>query len=381
MRSIFDAAAERVPVPQGDVGAVVQRGGARRRGRIAARVASLAVVVAVGGGAVTILGGQDTRPVPARPGDVHQSVRRLVPVVMDEPPSDVALADDVADARAATVAFHAFLSVSGRELAFGYEDLERSGETWQARFVQVPPLSRIERRLRRLELEVVTVAESRRMEHLELGRRAERLGESKDDTRGAEARSIGRHMRELRREMRRLERDIRRLDHEVAEIETRQRQVRERMPSYTAKLTIVERDGRLVVDDVATDSPEAARLRTAIGYAEEAAEVDVWGNDYYDARFVRERPDGVHVELRSFWTGPLSSAYQEMCYPEVVDRSGRVVHNRPHPSVPPDVRQPYFGAPPNEDRRDGGTHSFGFEYEGDVDDLELRMQCMWRIAP
>lgn len=380
VRSMFDDAVEGVPLPPGDLGAVVQRGTARRRRRIATRIAALSTVALVGGGLAAILGGQEVRPVPAGPDDVPSLRARLVPVVMEGPSPfpELAPAPDRADARAVAVAFHALLG-SAPQWHLGYEGFERSGDEWHVRFVQGTPATRTERKLRELELSLDTALLRAETEMLELEARAEDLRAALEEARGDKAAALRRNARAARRTEARARARVSELKRQVAAIEEQQREVRGALPSYEVVVTVAQRDGTVLVEDVTTDSPDAAALRGAIGYAERADSVDIWGYDWYRPRF--RASDGtkanVRVEVLGFWMGPLAAPYEERCRPQVLGR-GRVVWTLPRPDDPPGAPEHWDGPPPTEDMRDGLARSFGVEYAGDPDELSLSMLCEWR---
>ena len=375
-RSLFEAAEERVLVPPADLGAVVRRGRARRRCRMATGVVSALVVAVAGGAAAAILGGQDSRPVPVTPPDVHRPSERLVPVVMEGPTPfrELASADELADARAITVAFHAFLEGTGRRYNFDYEGFDDFEDKWRVRFAQFPPPSREEYRLRRLQRVVESQAERLRAERAELGAAARALREEKEARR---ARRLLAELRDARRDMKRM---IRRQGREMAALQERRQRLLGHPRPYVTELTIVEQEGTLVVEDVNTDSPEATSLSDAIGYSEPVAEVDAWGADYFDATFRRRAgpTDDVAVEVFGFWTGPLYSAYEETCRPQVVTRAGKVVWTERRIDAPPGARGLYQGAPEREETRDNLLVRFEIDYRGHVGGLSLRMLCAWR---
>lgn len=382
VRSMFDAAAENVPVPPGDVGAVVRRGATRRRKRIAAGLVSASVILAATGGAVAIFGGQDARPLPARVGDDRTPGSRLVPLVMRGPTPMPVLGSeqDRADARAVTVAFHAFLEGSRRQYLFDYEGFERQGNAWLVRFVQFAPPTPHEDQLRELEVELETAAERLRTQRFDMRRDAQRLVEELRDSLREEARELQSHLAALRRRMRQLEDRIRPYARRVAAVEADQKTLASRRPSWTVDLTVAESDGMIFVQDVTTDSPDAASLRRIVGHAERSSSVDAWGADYYDAVLRPQEPpnDGIGVEVRYFWTGPLYAPYEETCAQQVVGPDGKVVVTRPPRRFPPGGEHHYTTSPSDEDGRDGATISFGFDYDGDAADLSLRVVCEWR---
>lgn len=382
LRSTFDAAAENVPVPPGDVGAVVRRGATRRRKRIAAGLVSASVILVATGGAIAIFGGQEDRPVPVRVGDDRTPGSRLVPLVMKGPTPMPALGSeqDRADARAVTVAFHAFLEGSRRQYLFDYERFERQGDAWLVRFVQFPPPTSQEDRLRDLEVALRTAAVRVRTQRFEMRRDAQRLVEELRDAKAEEARELHSHLAALRQRIRRLTDDIRPYARRVAAVEADRETLASRRPSWTVDLTVAERDGTIFVEDVATDSPDAASLRRIVGYAERASSVDAWGADYYDAVLRPQEPpnDGIGVEVRYFWTGPLYAPYEETCAQQVLGPDGKVLVTRPPRRFPPGGVHHYTTSPSDEDGRDGAMVSFGFDYDGDAADLSLRVVCEWR---
>lgn len=380
VRSMFEAAGEALRVPQGDLGAVMQRGAARRRRRIVARIASLSAVTLLGVGLAAILAGQEGRPVPAGPADVHRLRSRLVPVVMEgpSPPPQLAPASDRADARAVAVAFHALLGTAPR-WHLGYEGFERSDDRWRVRFVQGTPATATERELRELELRLDTTLAEVESEQLELDARAGDVRVSLQKAHDDDVAQLKELLRAVARTMLRVGAKAAELERQIARVEERQRELRELQPSWDVVVTVAQGDGLVFVEDVTTDSPDAAALRRAVGYAEDAAAVDIWGYDWFRPRF---RPiDGtnanVRVEVLGFWMGPLAAPYEERCRPQVV-AGGRVLWTQPRPNDPPGAPEHWDGPPPSEDMRDGLGLSFGLEYEGDLDDLSLRMLCEWR---
>lgn len=373
-RSWFEGVEERVVVPPGDLGAVVRRGRTRRRRRTATGLVSAVVVAVAGWGAAAVLGGQDARPVPATPDEVQHSGERLVPVLMEgRPPSPkLASPDELADARAITVALHAFLEGTSRRYDFDYAGFGDFEDEWWVRFEQFPGPSPKEQALHDLQREL-----ERRVERLHAQLEAvradeDRLRETLDEARGRDARRLRRSVAVLRRESRTLEEEIRKGRRRGLVVLNRRRSLFNQPPPYRTEVTVEERDGMLVVDDVSTNSPDIESLLDTIGYSEPVGGVDAWGTDYYDATFRRRAgpTDHVRVEVFGFWTGPLSSPYEERCRPQVVTRSGEVAWRSPS--------WPYEGAPRRDEIRDGGRLELGFEYDGDVGDLSLRMLCDWR---
>ncbi|HYO61377.1 MAG TPA: hypothetical protein VEU29_05715 [Actinomycetota bacterium] len=374
VRSAFDDTVDRVPVPPGDLAAVVRRGRARRLRRIATMLASVSVVVVAGWGAAAILGGQDVRTVPGTVDPTPPAPGRLVPVVTKgrSPSPELAPADEIADARAITVGFHAFLEGTGRRFEFDYEGFGGSDGTWWIRFAQSPPPLRQETRLQEVQERAEAEARDLRGHRAELREAVRRLRNALQSAAGQEARDVRRRLDRSRRERRRLDEVVARVERNVARIQAQRRRLLGVPRPYRTEITVVERDGMLVVDDVYTDSPEAAALRSSIGYAEPVADVDAWGADYYDATF-RPRTgsaDGVVVEAFGFWTGPLHSRYEERCRPRVFDRAGEVVWTGP--------LGVYETAPRRDEIRDRLRIELGLGYDGDSGDLSLRMLCEWR---
>lgn len=372
-RSLFEGVEERVVVPPGDLAAVVRRGRTRRRRRMAAGVVSALVVGVAGWGTAAILGGQDSRPVPATPPDVHRPIERLVPVLMEgpEPLPKLASADELADARAISVGFHAFLEGTGRRYEFDYAGFGDFEDEWWVRFEQFPPPSPEERGLRQLQRELERHLERLHARRVALRADVERLREALDDT--TDARRLRRSVAVLRGESRTLTEEIRRSRRQELVILNRRRRLFNQPSPYRTEVTVVERDGMLVVEDVSTNSPEIDSLLDAIGYSEPVEQVDAFGADYYDATF-RPRSGSVHgadVEAFGFWTGPLSSPYEESCRPRVVSRAGEVVWT----GRPP----PYESAPRRDEVRDSLLVRLGIDYRGDVGDLSLTMVCDWRM--
>jgi hypothetical protein len=373
-RSLFEGVEERIPVPPGDLGAVVRTGRGRRRRRLATGVVSAVVVAVAGWGAAEVLGGQDARPVPATPDEVRPSGERLVPVVTKGPaPSpDLASADDLADARAITVAFHAFLEGTGRRFEFDYEGFGDFRDEWWVRFAQYAPPSPKERALAKLQRELERRVERLQARLVALRADEERLLAVLQDARGEDARRLRRNVAALRGRDRTLREEIRKGRRRGLSVLNRRRGLFNEPAPYRTEVTVVERDGMLVVDNVFTDSPEIGSLVDTIGYSEPVASVDAWGADYYDATF-RPRDgagDGAHVEVFGFWTGPMAAPHEERCRPQVVTRSGEVVWT--------ERRGEYEAAPRREEIRDSLALRFDVDYAGDVGNLTLRMRCDWR---
>lgn len=376
LRSAFDAATEGISVPHGDLAAVMRRGTGRRRLRIAGGAASVVVVAALAWAGVAVTS-DEVRPVPAGPGEVPRLRSRLVPVVIDgpAPPPDLASPEDLAEARAVTVAFHALLGAAPT-WHLAYEGVERSDDAWKVRFVHFTPMTPVERELRKTELETLTSQLELESHELELEQAADRLAERLEEERRRpeQRRDLRRALRHLQREAQRVQARVVRLQAQVAGIELRRRRLRTRQPSWPVVVTIVQREGLVWVDHVTTDSPDAQALRAAAGYRERTSEIDAWGYDYFRPRF-REG-----VEVLGFWTGPLPAPYEERCRPQVL-ANGRVVWTQPRPDDPPGTPEHWEGPPPSEDRRDGVMLSFGSRYDGDPRDLSLRMLCEWRVKP
>ncbi|HEX2294524.1 MAG TPA: hypothetical protein VHN37_04370 [Actinomycetota bacterium] len=377
MRSLFDDASERVAVPPADLGAVVRRGEARRRRRIAGRAASLIVVALAGSAAGLILAGQEGSPLPATRDEAPEPGGRLVPVVMSGPSPwpELAAAEDLAAARAVTVAFHALLD-SATRYRFDYRGVEEVGGRWRVEFVEHGSLPPVLRELARARAHRTTQEAQVAANRAELAAHARRIRTALEEALGTDREpELRRSHRSVGEEVRRLERVAAQTAAEIEEIESRIRSFRRRQPSYRVFVTVAEAGGRVFVEDVTTASPNPS-IPDAIGYAERAADVDSWGADYFRLAFRRPdgRPDGVYVFVRPFWTGPLSSPYEERCRAQVTGPGGEAVWTQPEPHR----LTPFTSAPASEDARDGGQLRFGFDYEGTVSDLSLRMLCEWR---
>lgn len=379
VRSQFDGL-DRIAVPPGDLGWVVREGRARRRRRLATRLVSLSVLVAAAGGAAAIVAGQGGRPVSVGPHVPGRLASRLVPVQMEGPSPTPELASEDArgQARALTVAFHALLDRTRLE-RFDYRGIRRSGDAWLVEFVEAPS-TEPERALARARRELEAKAELLQQRLSELERAAERLAVRLDNAARDRSRWIESHHDALRRQVRRVRTEVERAASRADMARANEANLRSRAQTFPVTLVVTDRDDAVVVTEVRTESPNAAALRGAAGYAEQAEDVDTWGADYYALRFDRSgRADPtVTVWVRSFWTGPLNAPYEELCRPQVVRRNGRVVWTMPEADYPPGAREPYDDGPSEESLRDSAQIRFGVAYEGDVDDLSLRMLCEWR---
>jgi hypothetical protein len=291
---------------------------------------------------------------------------------------ELASATERADARAITVGFHAFLEGSGRRFDFDYEGFGGNDDTWWIRFAQYAPPPPVERELGEVQAALEAEAERLRARLLEARRAADRLRSELEEKETRHRRKVARLQRVSSQHVERLKEEMRAQLREVDVVERRRVRLAKREVSYRTEVTVVERDGVLVVEDVYTESPEAVSLEGVVGYTEQVAEVDMWGTDYYDATMRRRHGDDadVAVEVFGFWTSPLHSPYGERCNPVVRTRNGSVVWRQAGHS--PGAPEPYWNGPSREEVRDGRLLTFGFPYDGDVDGLRLRMVCDWR---
>lgn len=367
--SMFHDAAESVPIPPSDLGAVVRRGRSRRRRRLAVNLVSAAFVVLATWGVATIFAGQDMRPVPATPDEARGLGGRLVPVVMEGPPPfpELSSEEDRATARAVAVAFHALLSALP-DYDLDYEDVVRTGQGWSVRFLIAPAMEPVESSFGGEPGEVL-----RQIEEALHARRAV-VASLKADVERVREHGRGRRLRTLQENLKAAKVAARELEREARALRGRV----EGLGTHELVLMIEERDGMVLVDGVLAGSAGGSRYKGAAGYAEPKDDVDAWGADYYDAFFRRKDASTVDVFVRPFWTGPLYAPYEERCRAQVVERGGAVVWTQPEQPRVPGAPQHFDTAPSTEDARDGGQISFGVDYEGDLEDLSLRMLCEWR---
>ena len=276
---LFEVATSDVRTPRGDFESVV-RGGSRRR-RVRSGVA-LALSISVAGAALVgaaNLTGPEARPVPAGPKEVMPEVSTLVPETMEGrvPFRELASSEELATARAVTVAFHAFVRRTG------YRDLDYLGagptpEGWVVSFVH--------------RTDEEASAEEAREQTLSL-RRDELEAEVealRKVLRRAEARLSGRGREKQTRASRPPRETLKRLRREAQERQRRIERLRLAARPQVVEVHVSRNAGRMTVARVEADPALAETYAPLVGYGERIAEIDVWGAAYYDWTLV---PAGV----------------------------------------------------------------------------------------
>jgi hypothetical protein len=363
---LFEVATSDVRTPRGDFESVVRGGSRRRRVRGAT---TLALALSVAGAAVVgaaNLTGSGPRTVPAGPKNVVPETSRLVPEIMEGrlPFRELASSEELATARAVTVAFHAFVRRTG------YRDLDYEGagptpDGWVVSFVHRTDEEAAEEEaraltlnLRRDELEAEVQALRKVLRRAEARMRG--VGSSRRESKPDRVSQAPREaLKRLREEARATQRRIERL--------------RPAARSRVVEVHVSRRAGTMTVARVEADTALAETFAALVGYGERIDDIDVWGAAYYDWTLV---PAGVadvvpELEMAGFWTGPLYSAYEERCLVRLVDGSGDVVWTQAGPGR-------FQGAPDSEDERDGWSAVFAVDYARPVEGLSPRLRCTWR---
>jgi hypothetical protein len=288
-------------------------------------------------------------------------------------PNEVRLGrpEDVANARAITVAFHALLSTVGYDL--DYKSFERTPGSWVMSYLEGMTVRDLEETIgaRREAMDDARAAISADEKQLEAV-----SGEL------LEARAVGDEVRveELSKSLNRLKQAISEsrsiiveTHQELVELTAELQDTQEQGRPFPVEITVEEQDGRLIV--TAVDGPftetEAARIE---GYSEAIGEIEADGNEYYNIDLNRENETS--IEASAFWTGAIPSPYREKCLFEIVDETGAVLWEQS------DVHNVIDKAPPSEDRRDGwGRGLIGFK-DGIGDSLgELEGQSVCSPVP
>ncbi|MGH2736214.1 MAG: hypothetical protein ACRDKZ_11580 [Actinomycetota bacterium] len=280
---------------------------------------------------------------------------------VDSPPSEVA------DARAITFGFHALHDTVGYR--YDYIGFERAGETWRLIYLDGPPPSEVE-----------GIIESRRMmiDDLELAiRRATRAAQ---DVAAELARTSDDADRQRLQE--RLTRHENGIDSWRGSIDDAMREIDEWAETLRATLqeagpnrivlTVVERDGQLVIDRVEGPVAEAGRAELA-AFTRPVDEIEVGGTLYFNVQ-IKDGGEFPFVEGRMFWTGPIPSDYKEVCVLEFVDASGTIAYRH----FPDRAAEHPDRAPRTEDMRDGGATGSEVdpaELPAPIEELTPRFSC------
>jgi len=285
------------------------------------------------------------------------------------PPNEVRLGrpEDVANARAVTVAFHALMSTVGYDL--DYKDFERTPEGWVMSYLDGMTVrdlkGTIDARRGAIEDTLSAILE----DELELKKVSAQL---------SEARSLGDEVRidKLAKSVNRLKLAISEsraiiveANQEMIALATELQDTMEQDGPLPVEITVEEQDGRLIV--AAVDGPftedEAARIE---GYSEVIGEIEADGNEFYNIELTREGEPS--IQASAFWTGAIPSPYKEKCLFEIIDATGAVIWEQS------DTHNVVDSAPPSEDRRDGwGRGLMGFKdgIEDSQGELKGRTTC------
>ncbi|HEV2755508.1 MAG TPA: hypothetical protein VG318_06995 [Actinomycetota bacterium] len=374
VRQLFESTTSGIHVPEGDLASVLAGGLKRRRTSIVAgAAASLAAVAAIGWIAGAALNAGPDAPRPVAPDLAGRDFTSLVPdeTIGPEPGRVLARPEDIAEARAVTVAFHA-LVLRVPYYGFAYEGVDGGDGEWRVTFVEGAERSAIERGIENraevaAQAEATLAARRARLALLRsrLKAKARTVGPRKAD----EAARKKAELREL------LERTMAELERLHGEIRGAQRQIERQEAEggpFPVVLVVEESDGGLAVTAVETNSPRRPQLEAAVGYAEPVDGVDAWGADYFGLELGRLGADeGLSVQMNVFWTGPIPAQYEERCVPEIRDATNEVVWRGD------EGRLLYNPTPSSEERREWAV-SFGADYDGPLEGLRLEMECSWR---
>ncbi|MDQ4025197.1 MAG: hypothetical protein M3217_06880, partial [Actinomycetota bacterium] len=296
-----------------------------------------------------------------------------------EPGPDLAEPEDLGDARAVTVAFHA-LVLRMSYYDFVYQGVERNGGAWRVTFLDGAEPESLEGAIEN-HLEVLAQAEAARAEQRErLASLQGRLEEEAHDLarrtseRGRRTRERARQAAAAAENVERTEAELARLQRMVRKLERRLRAQEAEGGPFPVVLVVEESEGGLFVEAVETESPRLPELEATVGYTEPVDGVDSWGADYFGLQFERTGPDeGLSVAMNVFWTGPIPGRYEERCVPEIRDATNKVVWRGD------ETRYRYNPTPRSEAMREWVV-SFGADHEGPIEDLRLEMECAWRPA-
>jgi hypothetical protein len=371
LRDKFRSFADGIDVPAGDVAGVIRDG---RRGLVV-RAAGMAMLV------VALIAGGWTW---ARSSFLASDRGDLTPAHREEPKPDFLLipeeydgpepmptpgrVEEVRTARAVTVAFHALLYSVGYD--YDYKGYQRTGERWMVRFLA----GRTEReaedfvRSRRFHIETTLTQLERAITKLQATEQAESSAD------GDRRKAMAEQRMRLQRNIRTLGEMLREQEEQLADGEDELARIRSGDGPEEIVLTVEERDGRIRVIDAVGPFSEAG-IENIEGYSQATDKVDVWGNDYYNARFTRSHPTGIvtDFEMMGFWTGPIPSTYEESCLLEVRDSNGRLLWR-----MPERVGTQFDDAPPNEDRRDEWGMTGGGMPDLSSKTLQPLFVCTWR---
>jgi streptogramin lyase len=306
--------------------------------------------------------GRESSPAPRPTATISPSPNVLQPneVRLGRP-------EDVADARAITVAFHALLSTVGYNL--DYKSFERTPEGWVMSYIDGMTVRDLEGSIDARRGEIEDTRSAILEDERELEAVSDELSEARalgDEVRIDELSKSLNGLREAISESRSI---IVETQQELIELATELQDTQEQGGPFPVEITVKEQDGRLVV--TAVDGPftedETARIE---GYSEAISEIESDGNEYYNIDLTREGETS--IQASGFWTGAIPSPYKEKCLFEIVDATGTVVWEQS------DVHNVIDDAPPSEDRRDGwdrGIIGFKDGIEDSQGEMEGRSAC------
>ncbi len=281
--------------------------------------------------------GRESSPAPRPTATISPSPNVLQPneVRLGSP-------EDVANARAITVAFHALLSTVGYDL--DYKSFERTPEGWVMSYLDGPTVRDLQGTIgaRRGAIEDTRAAISEDERELETVR--DRLSEAR--AQGDEARidELSKSFYRLQDAISESRLIIAETVREMVELATELQDTQEQGGPLPVEITVEEQDGRLIVTAVDGPFPESESARIE-GYSEAIGEVESDGNEYYDIELTRAGETS--IQASAFWTGAIPSPYKEKCLFEIVDATGAELWEQS------DIHNVIDDAPPSEDRRDG----------------------------
>jgi hypothetical protein len=291
------------------------------------------------------------------------------------PDDNLASSEALAKARAVTVAFHGLLFTVGYNL--DYKDIRQTGDgSWVLTFIDgVEPKSLRRSIANRRGFIDETMAAIERSEDAIVRLRGEIQKAEGDD----DAERVAQMRRRLNRETARIqgwkqgileiESDLRRLQRFAEAQEARG-------GPFEVELVVVHQQRDLVIEEISSRSLRIDDLNNAEGYAEPIAEIDAWGVDYYNARFVRsgDADDVRAFEASGFWTGPIPTSYEEKCRLEITNDNDEIVYRQR------DIHDVWEDAAPSEDRRDGWSLRIGLgsaSVRGDKVTARFRCDARW----
>ncbi len=275
--------------------------------------------------------------------------------------------EDVANARAVTVAFHALLSTVGYEL--DYKNFERTPEGWVMSYLDGMTVRDLEESIeaRRGAIEDIRAAISE--DEQELAAVSDQLSEARasGDTRRID--KLSKTLNKLRESIPESKSIIVETEREMIELATELQETEAQGGPLSVEITVEEQDGRLIVTSVEGPFTEAERVRIE-GYSEVIDAIDADGNEFYNIDLTRDGETS--IQANAFWTGAIPSPYKDKCLFEIVDAAGVVRWEQS------DTHNVIDDAPTSEDRRDGwGRGIVGFKdgIEGAQGELSARAVC------